>query len=229
MKILHGQIVRLHALAVVAALLLSAFGAASGAFQAEAQTKKKYRSRRPIKKSAPAAPAALAVPVGTELKLRLESAVDTKNSKDGDTFTATVLTPGKYEGATVDGHVAAIKQSGKFKGQTALALAFTKVTLKDGQSATIDGQLVEVYGEKSAKEVDQEGNVKSGGQGKTTAIRSGGGAAVGAAIGALAGGGKGAAIGAIVGGAAGAGSVFITGTNKVTLERGTEMLIRTNK
>ena len=229
MKTLHRPVVRLNAATVIVALLLSAFGAASGSFQADAQTKKKHRTRRAIKKSAPAAQAAFAVPVGTELKLRLESAVDTKNSKDGDPFTATVLTPSKYEGATVDGHVAAVKQSGKFTGQTALALAFTRLTQKDGQSATIDGQLVEVYGEKSAKEVDQEGNVKSGGQGKTTAIRSGGGAAVGAAIGALAGGGKGAAIGAIVGGAAGAGSVFITGTNKVKLDRGTELLIRTNK
>ena len=57
-------------------------------------------------------------------------------------------------------------------------------------------QVVKVYGEDSAKEVDEEGNVKSGSKGKTTAVRTGGGAALGAIVGGIAGGGKGAAIGA---------------------------------
>ncbi len=208
---------------MIAALLLAALGFAEST---EAQTRKK---RRTVRRAATAAPAAFHVPVGTDLKIRLETEVNTKESKNGDTFTATVLTPSKYEGATVYGHVAAIKQSGKFKGQTALALEFDKITLTSGESANMAAQVSRVYGEKSAKDVDEEGNVKSGGQGSTTVKRSAGGAAIGAVIGAIAGGGKGAAIGAAVGGAAGAGSVFITGTNKVKLERGTEILIRTTR
>ena len=49
-------------------------------------------------------------------------------------------------------------------------------------------------GEDSAKKVDAEGNIESGSKGKTTAVRSGGGAAAGAVIGAIAGGGKGAGV-----------------------------------
>jgi hypothetical protein len=206
----------------VAALLLAALGFAGSS---EAQAQKKRRTVR----RASATPSAFRVPVGTDLKIRLETEVNTKESKNGDTFTATVVSPSRYEGATVHGHVAAIKQSGKFKGQTALSLEFDRITLRSGESASMAAQVVKVYGEKSAKEVDEEGNVKSGGQGSTTIKRSAGGAAVGAVIGAIAGGGKGAAIGAAVGGAAGAGSVFITGTNKVKLERGTEILIRTTR
>jgi hypothetical protein len=88
---------------------------------------------------------------------------------------------------------------------------------------------VQIYGEKSAKEVDEEGNVKSGSQGKDTAVRTGGGAALGAIIGGIAGGGKGAAIGTIVGGGAGAGSKAITGSKQVKLPVGTEVLIKTTK
>jgi hypothetical protein len=163
------------------------------------------------------------------MKLRLETTINTKDGKEGDTFTATVLTPSNLEGATIQGHIAGLKESGKFKGQTQLSLAFDKCTLKNGQSTDMAAQLVEVYGKESKKKIDDEGTVSSGGQGKTTATRSGIGAAAGAALGAIAGGGKGAAIGAIVGGAAGAGSVFVLGKNQVSLERGTEMLIRTTK
>jgi hypothetical protein len=222
MRTLNHRIARLTGHFTVAALLIASLGLASSS---EAQTRKKRKS---VKKTA-AAPSAFTVARGTELKIRLESEINTKEAKDGDTFTAVVLTPSRYEGATVEGHVAAVKQSGKFKGQTALSLAFDRLTMSDGRSAAIAAEVVRVYDEGSAKEVDEEGNVKAGSQGKTTVKRSAGGAAVGAAIGAIAGGGKGAAIGAIVGGAAGAGSVFITGTNKVKLERGTEVLIRTTR
>ncbi|MFN7949286.1 MAG: YMGG-like glycine zipper-containing protein [Blastocatellia bacterium] len=222
MRVSSHRSFRLTAHFMVAALLLAALGFAGGS---EAQAQKKRRTVR----RATTTPSAFHVPVGTDLKIRLETEVNTKESKNGDTFTATVLTPSKYEGATVYGHVAAVKQSGKFKGQTALSLEFDKITLKNGESANMAAQVSRVYGEKSAKEVDEEGNVKSGGQGSTTVKRSAGGAAVGAVIGAIAGGGKGAAIGAAVGGAAGAGSVFITGTNKVKLDRGTEILIHTTR
>jgi hypothetical protein len=200
-----------------------------------AQTKK--RTRKSVRRSAATTTANAAEPGiaplriarNTEMKIRLESTIDTKEARDGDNFTATVLSPSEYEGATVDGHVASIKKSGKFKGQTGLSLAFDKITLKDGRSTVMDAQVVRVYDNESAKKVDEEGTVKSGGQGETTLKRSGIGAAGGALIGAIAGGGKGAAIGAIVGGAAGAGSVYVLGTNKVKLERGTDLLIQTTR
>lgn len=169
------------------------------------------------------------IPRGTQLKIRLETTIDTKEARDGDKFTATVLTPARYADATVEGHIAQLKKSGKMTGKTELSLAFDRLRLSSGKTVPFAAQVVKIYGEDSAKEVDEEGTVKSGSQGKTTAIRTGGGAAVGAVVGAIAGGGKGAAIGAAIGGAAGAGSVLIQGSKKVKLEPGTEILIRSTR
>lgn len=173
--------------------------------------------------------AATTVPRGTQLKIRLETTIDTKEARDGDKFTATVMTPARYADATVEGHISQLKKSGKMTGKTELSLTFDRLRLSSGKSLPFAAQVVKIYGEGSAKEVDEEGTVKSGSQGKTTAIRTGGGAAVGAVVGAIAGGGKGAAIGAAIGGAAGAGSVLIQGSKKVKLESGTEILIRSTR
>jgi hypothetical protein len=173
--------------------------------------------------------APVSIPRDTELKIRLEDKIDSKESKDGDRFTATVLSPRRFADATIEGHVSRVEQSGKVKGSTQISLSFDRIRLPNGNSGRMAAQVVKVYGEDSVKEVDEEGNVKSGSQGKDTAIRSGGAAAAGAIIGAIAGGGKGAAIGAAVGAGAGAGSVLITGSKKVTLEPGTELLIRSTR
>lgn len=213
-----GSMRRVAVCALGAMLLIGA----GGFSQSEAQTKTKKKT---MKKTAVKAP--VRIPVGTEMKIRLETEIDTKKSSDGDKFTAVVLSPERYTDATIEGHVAKINQSGKMTGKTELALDFDTVTLTSGEKIPFAAQLVRVYGEK--KEVDEEGNVKSGSQGKETAIRSGGGAALGAIIGGIAGGGKGAAIGAAAGAGAGAGSTLITGSKKLKLESGTELFIRTTR
>jgi hypothetical protein len=208
----------------IAHFVMFALFAALLTANAEAQTRKKSgSSKRSATRSA------LPIPTGTEMKIRLENEIDTKESKDGDRFNATVLSPSAYADATIEGHIAKIDKSGKLAGKTELALSFDRIRLKNGGSARMAAQVVKVYGEDSAKEVDEEGNVKSGSQGKTTAVRTGGGAALGAIVGGIAGGGKGAAIGAAVGAAAGAGSTYIQGSKKIKLESGTEILIRTTR
>ncbi len=179
-------------------------------------------------KRAKSVPRRVSIPVGTNMKIRLENEIDTNKANNGDPFTAIVLTPVKYADSTIDGHVAKINKSGKMTGRTELVLTFDRIRLSGGQTIPMAAQVVKIYGEDS-KQVDEEGNIKSGSQGKSTAVRAGGGAALGAIIGGIAGGGKGAAIGAAAGAGAGAGSVFITGSQKVKLEPGTEILIRTTK
>lgn len=220
MQTFYNEFARFGKAALLTAALVMAAGALS---DAGAQTKK--RSTRTVK-PAPSRKTA-SIPVGTEMKIRLEDAIDTKESKDGDRFSAIVLTPSRYADATVEGHIAKIDKSGKLSGKTELSLSFDRIKLKSGETIPMAAQVVRVYGEDSVKEVDEEGNVKSGSKGKTTAVRTGGGAAVGAIIGGVAGGGKGAAIGAAIGAAAGAGSTYIQGSNKVKLEPGTEILIKT--
>jgi hypothetical protein len=200
--------------------LLALCGVGADASRCLAQGKSK---RRTVQSSS------ARVPVGTQMKVRLETTVDAKEARNGDRFTATVITPSRYEGSTIEGHVARVEQSGKIKGRTSISLAFDRIRFRDGGSAVFGAQVVRVYGEESVKKVDEEGNVESGSRGSQTAKRTAGGAAVGAIIGGLAGGGKGAAIGAAVGGAAGAGSLVIQGSKKLKLESGTEMLIRSTR
>jgi len=195
--------------------------------QSIAQTKAKAKAKKPAVK--PAIVKQKSIPRDTTMKIRLENTIDTKESKDGDRFTAVVLTPSQYADATVEGHIAKVEKSGKLSGKTELSLAFDRIRLRTGENIVFDAQVVEVIGEKSAKKVDEEGNIESGSKTKTTAIRTGGGAAVGAIIGAVAGGGKGAAAGAAIGAGVGAGSTYIQGSNKVKLEAGTEIVIKSTR
>lgn len=185
-----------------------------------AQTRSRAR-RRPVVSNR--------VPLGTNMKIRLDDTIDTKDSKTGDRFRATVLTPNRYEEATLEGHLASVKQSGKFKGRTSLVLVFDRIRFTNGVIAPLRAQVVRIYGEDDVSRVDEEGRVESGKQGSSTTKRTVGGAVGGAIIGGIVGGGKGAAIGAAIGGGAGAGSMMISGSKKVKLESGTEILIRVTR
>jgi outer membrane lipoprotein SlyB len=112
-------------------------------------------------------------------------------------------------------------------GKTELSLAFDSITMRDGRTGDLRAEVTDLVASESVKSVDEEGNIETASRTKDTAIRSGGGAALGAIIGAIAGGGKGAAIGALIGAGVGAGSVFVQGDKDLILEPGTEMEIRT--
>jgi hypothetical protein len=208
---------------VIARLTMTIFCLALLIPVAHSQTKKRSTANRSSARKI------VRIPAGTEVKIRLDNEIDTKESRDGDRFTATVLSPSRYADATIEGHIARINKSGKLTGKTELALTFDRIRLRNGQSGRMAAQVVRVYGEDSVKSVDEEGNIQSGSKGKTTAVRAGGGGALGAIIGGIAGGGKGAAIGAAIGAGAGAASTAIQGSNKVKLESGTEILIRTTR
>jgi hypothetical protein len=167
------------------------------------------------------------IPADTALRLRLTTALSTKTNNEGDRFTARVVEPPTYEGATVEGHIARIERSGKMTGHTEMALDFDMITFRDGRRSPFYAQIEKIYIGDSIKTTDEEGNVESANKTRDILIRSGGGAALGAIIGAIAKGGKGAAIGAIIGAGVGAGSVFIQGKKELILDQGTEMSVRT--
>jgi len=167
------------------------------------------------------------VPAGTDLKVRLNDTLSSKDSRVGDKFTATVINPARFDEGRVYGHIKSIVKSGRIKGRTTMNLAFDSITLSDGRSGTLHGYVTHVYGDKGR--TDEEGGVQSESRGRQTIKRSGIGATAGAIIGAIAGGGKGAAIGLIVGGAAGAGSVAMGGGKELKIENGTEMLVHVTR
>lgn len=199
--------------------VLTIIALAGAASVDSAQTKRKTTTTR---RAAPL------VPVGTDLKIRINDTLSSKDSRVGDRFTATVIDPDRFDEARLNGHISSIKKSGKVKGRTSMNLAFDSIELRDGRRGVLRGYVTRVYGDDAGR-ADDEGGVESGSRTNQTIKRSGIAAAAGAIIGGIAGGGKGAAIGLIVGGAGGAGSLAVKGSKELKIESGTEMLVHVTR
>ena len=201
---------------LIAVLALLAMPAMAGA------QRTKPRLHRPAPRYTPI------VAVGSNLRVRLNETLSSKDSRVGDRFTATVVDPARLSEATVHGHIRSIIKSGKIKGRTTMNLAFDSIDLTDNRHGILHGYVTKVYGAESAK-TDEEGGVSSGSRTKQTIKRGAIGGAAGAIIGGIAGGGKGAAIGLILGGAGGAGSLAIQGSKELKLDAGTELLVHVTR
>ena len=191
-----------------------------------AQTKPSLRRstrKRPVRKVA-----APLVPVGTDLKIRINETLSSKDARVGDRFTATVIDPSRFDEARLQGHVSSVKRSGTVQGRTSMNLAFDSIQLSDGRREPLHGYVTRVYGSDSGR-ADNEGGIESSSRGKQTLKRAGIGATVGAIVGGIAGGGKGAGIGLILGGAGGAGSLAVQGKKELKIESGTEMLVHVTR
>lgn len=163
----------------------------------------------PVKVERPApAPPPLVVPAGTTLTISLGSALGSKISQAGQSFSGTlsnsITVDGRTAipaGAAVTGVVTDAKPLGRFAGGASLSVKLTSINIKGVDTAIETSAVTD-----TAK-----------GKGKRTAVMAGGGAALGALIGGLAGGGKGAAIGAVAGGGAGTGGAAFTGNKDIVL------------
>ena len=205
------------ACAVIVGLALLATSVATNA-----QTKPSMKRRTTTRRAA-----APLVPAATDLKVRINETLSSKDSRIGDRFTATVINPTRFDEARLNGHISSIQKSGKIKGRTSMNLAFDSVELRDGRKGVLHGYVTRIYGEGSR--ADNEGGVESSSRTNQTVKRAGIGATVGAIVGGIAGGGKGAAIGLIVGGAGGAGSLAVKGSKELKIESGTEMLVHVTR
>ena len=144
----------------------------------------------------PPAPKKVTIPAGTQVTIRLNEGLDTERNQVGDSFQATLGAPIVMNdetvipsGADVVGRVVDLKSAGRMAGNSALTLELN--------SLSVNGRTYNIQ----TSQWSRQGK----GEGKDTAIKTGGGAAVGAIIGGIAGGGKGAAIGSVAGAGAGAG------------------------
>jgi hypothetical protein len=150
----------------------------------------------------------IVVPAGTAITVSLGSALGSKLSRSGDTFTGTVAKAVELQnkvvipaGSNVSGTVTDAKPLGKFKGGAELQLRLDSISVKGADLAV----------QANARSFTAKG------KGKRTAVLTGGGAALGGLIGGLAGGGKGAAIGLAAGAGAGAGGSALTGNKDIVL------------
>lgn len=156
----------------------------------------------------PPPPPPVVIPAGTVLTVRLQDAVGSKASNDGDRFHATLAKSISVDektvapvGSTVSGVITEAHAAGRFKGGATLDMVADTITIH-GTTYRIRTTVV---------------TQQTKGKGKRTAGMVGGGAGGGALIGALAGGGKGAAIGALVGAGAGTAGAGFTGNRDITL------------
>src|SRR5262245_33445394 len=159
----------------------------------------------------------LRLPQGTELKLRLETALSSATSREGDPVTARVESavddggritlPG---GTVLKGRVVEVKRSGRVKGRALVAVEFDRIVVR-GRTSELDASPI------SAEAPDDHGR---------DAKIVGGAAAAGAIIGAIKDGGEGFAKGAIIGGAAGTGAVLVTRGRDIEIPAGSQWTVR---
>lgn len=161
-----------------------------------------------------AAPKPIVVKAGNKIVITADEAVSSKNSSSGDHFEASIAEPVVVgdnvvipKGSKARGTVTDAKSAGRFKGNAAISLTLT--------SLTVHGQEYRL----KTTEITESGK----GRGKRTAVGAGGGAALGAIVGALAGGGKGAAIGAGAGAGAGTAGAAFTGDKDITIQPETRL------
>jgi len=166
------------------------------------------------------------IPNGTQLRTRLTSAINTRDSQVNDRFTMEVISPSQYQGAIIEGRVANADKSGRVSGRANVSLEFDTIRLRNGSTYRFGGVIDSVRAANGdTVTVNNEGTVRDNNQTTKTATRAGIGAALGAIIGAVAGGGSGAAVGAAVGAGAGAGTVLIQGRDNIDLGQGSEFTI----
>lgn len=139
--------------------------------------------------------AAVQLPAGTPINIRLSSAINVDLAKPGQLYHGSIDDPVMVGGTTiiprgadVTMQAATVKQAGRFKGSDEISLKINSISIKGKQVDVVTDPLTQ----------------KGGSEGKKTARRTAGTAGLGAAIGGIAGGGKGAAIGAVAGAGVGA-------------------------
>jgi hypothetical protein len=154
------------------------------------------------------------LPVGTELDVRLQTALSSKTNQVEDRFDATTMVDVREDGrvlipagSRVRGVVTGVRKAGRLDRKGGLSLSFDQITI-GGRTYPIRGSVVEA--------------LESGGY-REDAEKIGAGAAVGGIIGGILGGVKGAIAGVLIGGG---GVVAATEGEDVDLAPGAVLRLR---
>src|SRR5215470_1187023 len=189
-------------------------------------------------KASAAAPAkaAVEIPAGTKVALRLKQAISTKTAREGDAVYAETTFPIAIDdrilipvGTYVQGKISHIQRGGHIKGRAELLIHFTSMIYPSGYTVMLPGALENVPGAEHATMKDSEGTIRqdsdTGKKLETVAKTAGTGAAIG---GVGTGTWKGAGIGGGIGAGVGAAIGMLSRGGDVRLEPGTsvEMVIQ---
>ncbi len=169
------------------------------------------------------------IPRDTELILELQEDLSTERSREGEKFTAKIVSPSELAGATIEGRVAKVTSPGRLKRRSELALSFDRIILNDTRWSNMSASLIEVMPVKgdNVKRVDNEGTAVGKSSIKGDAIKVGAATGTGAVIGGVVGGPVGVAVGAGMGAAFGVGAVVIERGKHVRLGRNQQVRIKT--
>lgn len=168
----------------------------------------------------PPAPVKITIPAETAIEVRLQEAISSEQSKDGQRFTAVLASP-----LVIDGETVARKGANAWG---TVVKATPSGRLQTPAELVVRLDAVEIHGKRVAISTATIGD-KSDSHQKRNVGMIGGGAALGAAIGAIAGGGKGAAIGAAAGAGAGTAGAAATGKKDIVYAAETPLTFRLSR
>lgn len=174
--------------------------------------------------------AMIIIPADTELIVELQDDISTQRSKEGDKFTAKIVSPVEIAGATIEGRVAKIQKPGRIKKRSELSFSFDRIVLNQNRWSNFNAVLTEVLPIKgdNVRRVDDEGTAVGKSSVKGDTITIGGATGTGLVVGAIAGGPVGAAVGAGVGAAFGVGAVVIDRGKHINLAKNQQLRIKTS-
>ncbi len=173
--------------------------------------------------------AIVVIPTDTELIVELSDEVGTERSREGDKFTARVVSPAEISGALIEGRVSKIIKPGRIKRRSEMLLSFDRIILNQERWSNFNAVLTEILPIKgdNVKLVDTEGTAIGKSSIKDDSIKVGASTGTGLVIGAVAGGPAGAAIGAGVGAAFGVGAIVIERGKDIRLNKMQQLRIKT--
>ncbi len=168
------------------------------------------------------------IPTDTELIVELLNDISTEQSREGDKFTARVISPNEISGAIIEGRVSKIQKPGRIKRRSEVLLSFDRIVLTDSRWSNFNALLTEVLPTKgdNVRRVDIEGIIEGKSSVKDDSIKVGATTGAGLVIGAIAGGPVGAVVGAGVGAAFGVGAVVIERGKHIRLNKNQQLRIK---
>lgn len=183
----------------------------------------------PVTTSYQTSNAVIIIPRDTELIIELQDDLNTEQSREGEFFTAKIVSPSEIAGATVEGRVSKIRSPGRIKRRSEMLLSFDRILLSDNRWSNFSAALTEVMPVKgdNVQKVDNEGTAIGKSSLKQDAIKVGATTGGGLLVGAVVAGPVGAAVGAGVGAAFGVGAVVIERGKHVRLNRNQQLRIKT--
>lgn len=177
----------------------------------------------------PSTNATFIIPRDTELILELQDDINTEQNREGEKFTAKVVSPSEIAGATIEGRIAKSLKPGRIKRRSELLLSFDRIILADNRWSNFSATLIEVTAVKgdNISRVDVEGTAVGKSSLKSDAVKIGATTGTGALIGGLVGGPVGLGVGAGMGAAFGVGAVVIDRGKHVRLNRNQQLRVKT--